>query len=108
MEEIPSEKFDERRVNLLKSQVIQLERQVGNQILNLIHVGHQDFFVSMTVSQSVSLLLFFISLVVCLSVCLSVCLHACLFLVRLSVCLSLSVCLLISLPPVTDDPLSRI
>ena len=102
MEEIPSEKFDERRVNLLKSQVIQLERQVGNQILNLIHVWHQDSFVSMTVSQSVSLLLFFISLVVCLSVCL----HACLFLVRLSVCLS--VCLLISLPPVTDDPLSRI
>ena len=53
MEEIPSEKFDERRVNLLKSQVIQLERQVGNQILNLIHVWHQGFFVSVTVSQSV-------------------------------------------------------
>ena len=28
MEEVPLEKFDERRVNLLKSQVIQLERQV--------------------------------------------------------------------------------
>lgn len=28
VEEAPSEKFDERRVNLLKSQVIQLERQV--------------------------------------------------------------------------------
>jgi len=28
IEETPVEKFDERRVNLLKSQVIQLERQV--------------------------------------------------------------------------------
>ena len=28
VEEVPSEKFDERRVNLLKAQVIQLERQV--------------------------------------------------------------------------------
>ena len=30
VEETPLEKFDERRVNLLKSQVIQLERQVRN------------------------------------------------------------------------------
>ena len=28
VEEVPVEKFDERRVNILKSQVIQLERQV--------------------------------------------------------------------------------
>lgn len=29
VEEVPQERFDERRVNLLKSQVIQLERQVS-------------------------------------------------------------------------------
>ena len=29
VEELPSEKFDERRVNLLKSKVVQLERQVS-------------------------------------------------------------------------------
>ena len=32
VEEVPLEKFDERRVNLLKSQVIQLERQVRHSV----------------------------------------------------------------------------
>ena len=33
VEEVPLEKFDERRVNLLKSQVIQLERQVRDFVI---------------------------------------------------------------------------